>query len=244
MTERSRPGRQPPPQGGEAAGVGEFKAVAGRLLQTGSRCLEDAWDSGRHWFSERREDMKRRHDWYEDEGRGARREHERSGLSGPPQGEVRGRYLREGGGAGRADAVHWQPDSHLPGSDPADAHHGIAGEGNYRGRGPRGYVRTDARILEDVCERLSDDPHVDASDIEVRCEQGRIALEGTVPGRWMKHRSEDIADSVSGVQDIDNRIRVARASAGPGPRRDVRDDDDDADDNADQRRAPPPQQPH
>jgi len=30
-----------------------------------------------------------------------------------------------------------------------------------------------------------------------------------VPTRWMKHRAEDIADSISGVKDLDNRIRVA-----------------------------------
>lgn len=83
------------------------------------------------------------------------------------------------------------------------------GQGSHRGRGPRGYTRSDARILEEVNERLCDDPIVDASDIEVRCEQGCVVLEGKVPTRWMKHRAEDIADSISGVRDLDNRIRVA-----------------------------------
>ena len=83
------------------------------------------------------------------------------------------------------------------------------GQGSFRGRGPRGYARSDARILEDVNERLCDDPIVDASEIEVRCEQACIVLEGRVPTRWMKHRAEDIADAVAGVKDVDNRIRVA-----------------------------------
>ena len=83
------------------------------------------------------------------------------------------------------------------------------GQGSFRGRGPRGYSRSDARILEDVNERLCDDPIVDASEIEVRCEQACIVLEGRVPTRWMKHRAEDIADAVAGVKDVDNRIRVA-----------------------------------
>ena len=83
------------------------------------------------------------------------------------------------------------------------------GQGSYRGRGPRGYIRSDARILEEVNERLCDDPIVDATDIEVRCDQGCVVLEGKVPTRWMKHRAEDIADSISGVKDLDNRIQVA-----------------------------------
>jgi hypothetical protein len=82
------------------------------------------------------------------------------------------------------------------------------GQGSHRGRGPRGYARSDERILEEVNERLCDDPIVDASEIEVRCEQGCVVLEGRVPTRWMKHRAEDIADSASGVKDVDNRIRV------------------------------------
>ena len=83
------------------------------------------------------------------------------------------------------------------------------GYGGHRGRGPRGYTRSDERILDDVNERLCDDPIVDATDVEVRCERGCIVLEGRVPTRWMKHRAEDIADAVTGVKDVDNRIRVA-----------------------------------
>ena len=83
------------------------------------------------------------------------------------------------------------------------------GRTSYRGRGPRGYVRTDERILEDVNEQLCEDAIVDASDIEVHCAQGHVVLSGRVPTRWIKHRAEDIADSVRGVKDVDNRIRVA-----------------------------------
>jgi hypothetical protein len=79
---------------------------------------------------------------------------------------------------------------------------------SHRGRGPKGYARSDERILEEVNERLSEDPLVDASDIEVRCDQGRVTLAGRVDARWIKHRAEDIADSVSGVKDIENRILI------------------------------------
>jgi osmotically-inducible protein OsmY len=38
---------------------------------------------------------------------------------------------------------------------------------------------------------------------------GKVTFDGTVPDRYMKHYIEDLADSCPGVQDIDNRIRVA-----------------------------------
>ena len=83
---------------------------------------------------------------------------------------------------------------------------------SYRGIGPSSYRRSDARVLEDVHERLCDDDQLDASDIEVRCEDGVITLEGMVEDRRMKHRAEDLADSVRGVDRIDNRIQVTGRS--------------------------------
>ncbi|WP_051440915.1 osmotically-inducible protein OsmY (plasmid) [Ensifer sp. WSM1721] len=81
-------------------------------------------------------------------------------------------------------------------------------EGQYRGRGPRNYTRSDQRIREDVSDRLTDDPHVDASDIEVTVENGEVTLSGTVMSRPVKHRAEDIAESVSGVRDVQNNLRI------------------------------------
>ena len=87
-----------------------------------------------------------------------------------------------------------------------------AGErsGLYHGRGPSGYTRSDERIREDVCDRLTDDPHVDASSIQVTVESGVVTLQGQVPERQMKHRAEDCAEHVSGVKDVENRLRVSR----------------------------------
>lgn len=101
-----------------------------------------------------------------------------------------------GGSTGRAN----QPLDH-PDRGEGERH-------SYRGIGPTSYRRSDARVLEDVHERLCDDDRLDASDIEVRCEDGVITLEGTVEDRRMKHRAEDLADSVRGVDRIDNRIQV------------------------------------
>jgi hypothetical protein len=81
---------------------------------------------------------------------------------------------------------------------------------SHTGRGPRGYRRSDERILEDVCERLTKHRDVDASDIEVDVRNGVVTMTGTVEGRSQKFIAEQIAESVSGVTDIHNRIRVAR----------------------------------
>lgn len=41
-------------------------------------------------------------------------------------------------------------------------------EAMHKGKGPKGYQRSDERIKEDVCDRLSDDDYLDASDIDVQ----------------------------------------------------------------------------
>jgi hypothetical protein len=78
------------------------------------------------------------------------------------------------------------------------------------GKGPKGYTRSDERIREDVCDRLSDDDEVDASEISVTVKGGEVTLEGTVTDRHSKHRAEDIAESVSGVRDVSNRLRTRK----------------------------------
>ena len=93
---------------------------------------------------------------------------------------------------------------------------GYAG-GPYAGRGPKGYRRSDERIREDVCDRLADHPQIDASEIEVEVHNGEVTLAGTVDNRYAKRLAEDIADTVSGVQDIHNRLRVAQRQESARP---------------------------
>lgn len=88
-------------------------------------------------------------------------------------------------------------------------------QARYRGVGPRNYRRSDQRILEDINERLTDDHHIDASDIGVRVEGGEVTLSGTVTDRAARRRAEDIAESVSGVGHVQNDLRVASRNA-PG----------------------------
>jgi hypothetical protein len=82
------------------------------------------------------------------------------------------------------------------------------GETRY-GRGPKGYQRSDNRILEDVCDRLTYSD-VDAENIEVSVANGEVTLGGHVNDRWDKRRAEDIAEGISGVRDVHNNIRVSR----------------------------------
>jgi hypothetical protein len=80
---------------------------------------------------------------------------------------------------------------------------------SFRGRGPRGYTRSDERIREDVCDRLTEED-VDVSDVEVRVTKGEVTLSGSVPDRATKREVEGIAERVSGVTDIANQLRVRR----------------------------------
>jgi osmotically-inducible protein OsmY len=82
---------------------------------------------------------------------------------------------------------------------------------SYRGRGPKNYQRSDERIREEVCERLTMDHDVDASDIEVTVTDAVVMLNGNVDGRHAKRIAEDISESVRGVKDVQNNLRVNRS---------------------------------
>lgn len=80
---------------------------------------------------------------------------------------------------------------------------------DYSGHGPEGYRRSDHRIFEDVCDRLTEHGAIDARGIRVQAENGEVTLEGTVANRQAKRLAEAIAESASGVRDVHNRLRVA-----------------------------------
>jgi|GEM_PF-672076 len=74
--------------------------------------------------------------------------------------------------------------------------------------GPKNYTRSDERIREEVCERLSHAQTVDVSDVTVAVSGGVVTLTGTVDNRRMKYEVEDIADDTYGVSDVINQIHV------------------------------------
>lgn len=78
----------------------------------------------------------------------------------------------------------------------------------HSGLGPRNYTRSDSRITEDVCDRLTEHPMVDASDIEVEVSAREVTLTGTVKTRDERRRAEDIVEAVSGVAHVQNNLRV------------------------------------
>jgi hypothetical protein len=61
-----------------------------------------------------------------------------------------------------------------------------------------------------VNDRLTDYDYLDASDIEVTVAQCVVTLDGSVDSRWAKRIAEDIAETVSGVSDVQNNLRVSR----------------------------------
>ncbi|PRX10091.1 UNVERIFIED_ORG: BON domain-containing protein [Martelella mediterranea] len=113
-----------------------------------------------------------------------------------------------GRGRGRNDRDFWDKASDEVqswfGDDDAERRR----EADHRGKGPRGYKRSDARINEDVHDRLTDEPTLDASDITVSVDNSEVTLDGYVIGRRQKRRAEDCVDSVSGVTHVQNNLRV------------------------------------
>lgn len=85
------------------------------------------------------------------------------------------------------------------------------GQREFSGRGPKGYVRSDERIREDVCERLSEG-HLDASDIDVQVKDGEVTLSGLVSDRRTKRLVEELIDNIKGIKDVENRLKVRMAT--------------------------------
>jgi hypothetical protein len=81
----------------------------------------------------------------------------------------------------------------------------------FYGKGPVGYSRSDERIYEDACEALYHDRHIDASNIEVLVKDKCVYLKGEVHDRETKRRAENCVERVSGVEDVQNQIRVIGA---------------------------------
>jgi osmotically-inducible protein OsmY len=151
----------------------------------------DRWERGRRDYGEGRD---RDRSWDLDEREWARE-----------WGYVDGPYDRTGMSVGRPRERHWGGRDDWP-----------AARGPYSGRGPKGYQRSDERIREDVCDLLCEHGGLDASNVEVQVVAREVTLLGFVPSRTQKRLAEDLADTVSGVSEVHNQIRVEQpGSTGP-----------------------------
>ena len=86
----------------------------------------------------------------------------------------------------------------------------LESRGPYYGKGPKGYKRSDERIREDVCDRIAQQGHIDASDVEVKIEGGVVTLSGTVAHRHHKRVLEHMVERVLGVGEVSNELRIKR----------------------------------
>ncbi|WP_224242694.1 BON domain-containing protein [Hyalangium gracile] len=77
------------------------------------------------------------------------------------------------------------------------------------GRAPKGYQRSDDRIREDICDRLMMS-WMNAENVDILVRNGEVTLQGTVKSRDEKRAIEALAESVLGVKDISNALRVER----------------------------------
>jgi hypothetical protein len=86
--------------------------------------------------------------------------------------------------------------------------------GPHAGRGPKGYQRSDERIREDLCERLTQHGQLDAGDMEIKVHNREVTLTGTVQNRQAKRLAEDIAEAISGVSEVHNQLRISAEASG------------------------------
>jgi osmotically-inducible protein OsmY len=87
-------------------------------------------------------------------------------------------------------------------------HEPVRGGGVHYGKGPKGYVRPDSSIKDEIYVRLTDHHFIDASEIWVEVAQGEVTLTGNVERRSMRHAAEDVASDVLGVLGVINLLKV------------------------------------
>ena len=70
---------------------------------------------------------------------------------------------------------------------------GFGEQGRHAGRGPKNWQRSDDRIKEDVNERLTEHPQIDATEIDIQVRNGEVTISGSVEDRRIKRMVEDLS---------------------------------------------------
>jgi len=68
--------------------------------------------------------------------------------------------------------------------------------------------RPDAQLAQELQEILSKDPELDSTEIEV--EGGAVTLRGVVDSSDARLLAEELVESVSGVREVHNNLKVSR----------------------------------
>lgn len=81
--------------------------------------------------------------------------------------------------------------------------------GDHTGKGPDSHLDADARIVDEISHRLTDDPAIDATRVAVNANDGAVTLDGEVSTSDARVHAEELATKVAGVNRVDNRLLVA-----------------------------------
>jgi osmotically-inducible protein OsmY len=74
-------------------------------------------------------------------------------------------------------------------------------------RGPKGWVRPDERILDELCERIARSS-ADARDLEVTVEDGEVHLDGTIETEEELRFVVSLAERTLGVRKVHAEVRL------------------------------------
>lgn len=90
--------------------------------------------------------------------------------------------------------------------------------GHYKSEGqhiwnsrPKSHRRSDTVIKGEVCDILAESPNVNCSNIDVSVNSGVVTLRGTIQEPLEKQQVEDLVEYVSGVNEVQNELKVERA---------------------------------
>jgi osmotically-inducible protein OsmY len=76
--------------------------------------------------------------------------------------------------------------------------------------GPRARRKSDESLRQEIREILTADPELEATDIEVEVEGGAVTLRGAVVDPDARLLAEELVESLAGVREVHNRLRVER----------------------------------
>ena len=100
---------------------------------------------------------------------------------------------------------------HTTGDEPSKSGRQAEQRGS-RGQPGREQIRRrpDEVLTRELHEILTKDPELDATEIEVEVQGGAVTLSGIVDSSDAKLLAEELVESVAGVRQVHNNLKVAR----------------------------------